>query len=472
MRHKTTIFIFLAMGLGVVVGQLLVGAPDTARRWFDLIGTQVFVGGLKMLIAPLILCSIVAGITSLPSFSDAGRIGGRTLAYYITTTTVAVIIGLALVLILRPGDSESARGIGEKRAQRLTELAATYEAETGKDPRATANVGAYRVWLYQQEGEALGKSDAAELYAKVAKGHSRSSYEMFTHDIVRPLLTNPFQSLSEANSLGIILWSILLALAVMAVGEPARPLINLFQAGNEAMLKLVGWFMKLAPLAIFCLVVSLVSQHGLSVFDTLGGYCATVIGGIAIHVLFLLFLVSAIGRMSPLKFLGGIREAWSVAFATRSSAATLPITMRCVTERLGVRPRVARFALPVGATMNMDGTALYEGVAVIFLLQIYGGMDDVGIALTAGVTLVIFITAVLASVGAAAVPDAGLITMVLVADAVHLPVYYIPLIFTVDAFLDMFRTSTNVMGDAVGAVIVDRFETDAPPEPSPAAAMA
>ena len=276
----------------------------------------------------------------------------------------------------------------------------------------------------------------------------------------------------ERNSLGIILWSILLALALMAVGAPAKPLVNLFQAGNEAMLKIVGWIMQLAPLAIFCLVTSVVAKNGLEIFETLGGYCATVVGGIAIHILFLLFLVSTVGRMSPKRFLSGIREAWSVAFATRSSAATLPITMRCVTERLGVRERVARFALPVGATMNMDGTALYEGVAVIFLLQIYGGMDDVGIALTAGVTLVIFITAVLASVGAAAVPDAGLITMVLVADAVHLPVYYIPLIFTVDALLDMFRTSTNIMGDAVGAVIVDRFETDAPPEPAAAPAAA
>ncbi|MCA9314868.1 MAG: dicarboxylate/amino acid:cation symporter [Planctomycetota bacterium] len=472
MRHRTTVLVFLAMALGVILGLLLEGASKDTLRWFDLVGTNLFVGALKMVVAPLILCSIVAGITSLPSFADAGRIGSRTLVYYLTTTTVAVIIGLALVLVLRPGHAESANQIREKRVDRLAERAEEYRTATGKDPKAPTERGPYLAWLLEREGREQGATDNAEKYAKVAKGHSRTTYDMFVQDIVAPLLTNPFKSLSEVNSLGIILWSILLALALMAVGAPAKPLVNLFQAGNEAMLKIVGWIMQLAPLAIFCLVTSVVAKNGLEIFETLGGYCATVVGGIAIHILFLLFLVSTVGRMSPKRFLSGIREAWSVAFATRSSAATLPITMRCVTERLGVRERVARFALPVGATMNMDGTALYEGVAVIFLLQIYGGMDDVGIALTAGVTLVIFITAVLASVGAAAVPDAGLITMVLVADAVHLPVYYIPLIFTVDALLDMFRTSTNIMGDAVGAVIVDRFETDAPPEPAAAPAAA
>jgi Na+/H+-dicarboxylate symporter len=147
-----------------------------------------------------------------------------------------------------------------------------------------------------------------------------------------------------------------------------------------------------------------------------------------------------------------------IAFSTRSSAATLPVTIANTTEKLKVSPKVANFTLPLGATMNMDGTALYEGVAVIFLIQIYGGLDDVTITMTAIATLLIFITAVLASVGAAAVPDAGLVTMVLVAAAVHLPIYYIPLIFAVDAFLDMFRTSTNVLGDTVGAIVVNRLE--------------
>ena len=172
----------------------------------------------------------------------------------------------------------------------------------------------------------------------------------------------------------------------------------------------------------------------------------------------LVTICATIGKVGPIRLWKGIREAWMIAFTTRSSAATLPVTIANVTEKLKVSPKVANFSLPLGATMNMDGTALYEGIAIIFLIQIYGGLDDVSIAMTAMTTILIFITAVLASVGAAAVPDAGLVTMVLVASAVHLPIYYIPLIFAVDAFLDMFRTSTNVLGDTVGAVVIDRLE--------------
>lgn len=458
MARPTTLPIFVAMAAGAGLGLLLEGAGEPVLRWFDLVGTSLFIGALKMIIAPLILCSIVAGITSIASFADAGRIGGRTLAYYMLTTTVAVAIGLALVLTLRPGHTPGADRLREDRRAALSARAEEYRASTGRDPRAPEEADAYRTWLLDREGRAHGESRSADLYARVSANRLRTTYDMFVQDIVHPLLMNPFRSLSERNSLGIILWALVLGLALMAVGAPAQPLVDLFAAGNRVMLRVTGWIMRLAPLAIFCLMTSIVARHGLGVFETLGGYCGTVVGGIVLHVAFLLGVVAVLGRMSPRRFLSGIREAWAVAFATRSSAATLPVTVRCVTERLGVTPRVANFALPVGATVNMDGTALYEGVAVIFLLQIYGGMDDVGIAMTAGVTLVIFVTAVLASVGAAAVPDAGLVTMVLVAGAVHLPVYYIPLIFAVDALLDMFRTSTNVLGDAVGAVVVDRFE--------------
>jgi len=202
----------------------------------------------------------------------------------------------------------------------------------------------------------------------------------------------------------------------------------------------------------------LVARNGPDVFKTLGWYCSTVIGGIFVHVIVLVAICAIIGGIGPLRLWRGIREAWMIAFTTRSSAATLPVTIANTIEKLNVSPKVANFSLPLGATMNMDGTALYEGVAVIFLIQIYGGVDDVTITMTAITTLLIFITAVLASVGAAAVPDAGLVTMVLVASAVHFPIYYIPLIFAVDAFLDMFRTSTNVLGDSIGAIVVNRLE--------------
>ena len=468
MRVRLHHWIFLAMALGVVVGLVLAGVEDktsdgftTVMNALNFVGKTLFIGALKMIIAPLILFSIVAGVTSIPTFGEAGRIGVKTLGYYIGTTTIAVAIGLLLVLTIRPGEKDSAHALREARAAELKTRAEAYQQATGLDPNVETNRGAYLTWLMDQEGEGHG-----DKYERVTAKRNRSTYQMFVQDIVNPMLMNPFQSLAERNSLGIIVWALLMALAMMAVGDPAKPLIEVFRAGNHVVLKITHWLMSIAPLAIFCLMAAIVASHGPEVFEALGWYVATVIGGIAVHIGFLLGVVGAVGRMSPMTFLRGIREAWAVAFATRSSAATLPVTVRCVTKNLNVSPRVANFTLPVGATVNMDGTALYEGVAVIFLLQIYGGMDDVGIALTAGVTLVVFITAVLASVGAAAVPDAGLVTMVLVATAVHLPVYYIPLIFAVDAFLDMFRTSTNVMGDAVGAVVVDRLEGKKPASPA------
>ncbi|MDA1195282.1 MAG: dicarboxylate/amino acid:cation symporter [Planctomycetota bacterium] len=460
MRPRLHSLIFVCMALGVIAGLLLGLVEDksgegftTTIRWLDFVGKTLFIGALKMIIAPLILASIVAGVTSIPTFHDAGRIGIRTLAYYMITTTIAVAVGLALVLIIRPGDRGGAESMRAQRTAQLAERRVEFQAETGLDAAAAAPQ--YLTWLASREGR--GQS---EQYERVVAKRDRSTFDMFVDDIVAPMLDNPFHALATRNSLGIIFFALLLALACAAMGAPAKPVVDFFQAMNLVILKITQWLMAFSPIAVMCLMASLTATQGPEVFETLGWYCGTVVGGIAIHVVILLTICALVGRMNPITFLRGIREAWAVAFATRSSAATLPVTVRCVTEKLGISQKVANFTLPVGATVNMDGTALYEGVAVIFLIQIYGGMDDVGITLAGGAILVIFITAVLASVGAAAVPDAGLVTMVLVATAVHLPVYYLPFIFAVDALLDMFRTSTNVMGDAVGAVVVDRFERE------------
>lgn len=476
MKVRLHTLIFLCMGGGVLLGVALWqlegagGWHDTTLWWLDFIGTTLFIGALKMIIAPLILASIVAGITSMPSFGETGRVGGKVLLYYGATTTIAVAIGLALVLTIQPGRRGHAEELRADRRAELDERRAEYREETGLDPAAPDNEQAYVRWLLEVEMEARGAgSEDPSRYAKIARARERSGADLFREDIVQPLLTNPFQSLATSNSLGIIFFAILLALGCLAVGEPARPIIGFFQGMDAVIMRITAWIMAFSPFAVFCLIASLVATHGPAVFQSLGWYCGTVIGGIGVHVVVLLTICAVVGRMSPLRFLRGIREAWAVAFATRSSAATLPVTVRCLTDRLGVSPQIANFTLPVGATVNMDGTALYEGVAVIFLIQLYGGMDDVGITLGGAVTLAIFVTAVLASVGAAAVPDAGLVTMVLVATAVNLPVYYIPLIFSVDAFLDMFRTSTNVMGDAVGAVVIDRLERDPSYEKVPAA---
>jgi len=335
--------------------------------------------------------------------------------FYLITTSIAVALGLFFVLTIRPGycdnRDEIRRNWQEQKAQLQTE--------------------------YSSQEEAIKEAQDQTSFAIIKKN-------------MEGIIVNPFKALTESQSLGIIFFAILLGVALIVVGPASRRVVPVIYGLNAAIMKITGWIMAGSPFFIFCLVASLVGGFGPGIFVTLMWYVITVLIGIAAHIVVLLGICYFVGKVPPHRFLAGIREAWMVAFATRSSAATLPVTLNCVQNKLNVSPKAAEFVLPLGATMNMDGTALYEGVAVIFLIQLFGGMPGAEITLSPVITIVIFLTAVLASIGAAAVPDAGLITMVLVANAVGLSIEYIPLIFAVDAFLDMFRTSTNVLGDSVG----------------------
>lgn len=483
MKGKLHNLIFIGMGLGVVVGMLLWQTDHDAAFyrnvvWFlDLIGKTVFVGSLKMLVAPLIFASIIAGVTSLPSSRDLGNLGWKTLAYYFCTTSVAVLIGLVLVNLIQPGRWDSSQKITEERAEKL----AGYETQLRKEDKRTAEKlknqlegdelaealtklessfqQRFMIEVSQKEESALHSK--AELKARFERIQEKKQTPLaFIKDIIASMIQNPFRALTFSSSLGIIFFAILFGLACIAVGEKAQPVVSFFHAFNAVIMQLTLWVMMISPFAVFCLMASLISSSGPEVFKTLAGYVLTVILGIGLHVAALLAICRGIGKMSPAVFLRGIRDAWLIAFSTRSSAATLPVTIECVEDNLGVPKKVSEFVLPIGATVNMDGTALYEGVAVIFLLQMFGALPDVGIELGMLPMVLIFVTAVFASIGAAAVPDAGLITMVLVASAVGLPEYYLIFIFSVDAFLDMFRTSTNVMGDAVGSVVLARLYRD------------
>lgn len=463
--------IFVGMAVGFGAGMALLAVRDSHPAlfgvvywWLELLGPTLFIGALKMIIAPLILASIVAGVTSLPNLRELGSIGYRTLLYYLVTTTLAVCIGLVLVQVVRPGEKPASAELRRARQAELVERRAAYAQRTGSaalGDDGSPTVG-YVVWLAEQEGTA-GGARHGERWSALQTAKQQSPGDLFRDNVVKPVLENPFRALSAdpPNALGIIFFALLLGVALNAVGGRAEPVVKWFRGLNDGIMKIAHWLMALSPVAIGCIIAALVAENGPGIFESLGWYVGTVIGGIAIHVLALFGIARYVGKVPPVRLWRGLREPWLIAFSTRSSAATLPVTLAAVTEKLRVRAKVANFSLPLGATMNMDGTALYEGVAVLFLLQIYGGMDDVTLATGAVTTLLVFITAVLASVGAAAVPNAGLVTMVLVASAVHLPIHYIPLIFAVDAFLDMFRTSTNVLGDAVGAITVDRLIGDA-----------
>jgi len=457
--------LILGIAAGVAAGALLHEAREqhalyeSVLFWLDLAGSTFFMGALKMLVPPLIMASIISGVVSVERVRDLGRIGWRILFYYVGTTCVAVAIGLVLVSLAAPGRSQASLAIRKKRAERIELEAVRYEKETGKPARAGERYTVeFRSWLYER-GSALQTSEEERARWKALLQRGSAGVGAILRDqLLKPMLENPIAALAGGNALGIIFFSLLLGIALVVAGDPAKPAAAFFEGLNAAILTLTRWLMATAPVCVFAIVASLVARHGLSVFASLGGYCATVIGGIACHTAFLLAVGAFIAGRGPAVLWRGIREAYLIAFTTRSSAATLPVTIRCVVERLGVRPQVANFTLPVGATMNMDGTALYEGVSVLFLLQIYGGLADVPVTLGGAATLVVFLTAVAASVGAAAVPNAGLVTMVLVANAVGLPVYYIPLIFAVDTFLDMFRTSTNVLGDVVGCCVIEALE--------------
>jgi Na+/H+-dicarboxylate symporter len=424
MREHTRIFV--GMGLGVLLGLSLAGETGGFAQtvvWLcDLFGSTIFIGALKMIVAPLIFFSILAGITSLAEKVELWSIGWRTLAFYVVTTSVAVVIGLLFVLVLQPGHRGDRESLRRSWQEKRVEIGAEYGTKEEKITRAREKTA----------GETV-------------------------RDNLGRVIMNPFQALSTGNSLGIIFFAILLGIALILVGEKAKPVLPVIVGINAAIMMLTRWIMVFAPFFIFCLVTSLLAKHGTAIFGTLFWFVLVFLIGIACHVAFLLAAVRFAGKLYPATFLRGIRKAWAVAFATRSSAATLPVTMDCVHTELKVPRKVSDFVLPIGATVNMDGTALYEGVAIIFLIQLFGGLEGATISLGAVTTVVIFLTAVLASIGAAAVPDAGLVTLVLVANAVGLDPQYIVLIFPVDAFVDMFRTSTNIMGDSVGAVVVNRY---------------
>lgn len=460
--------ILIGMFVGLIAGLLMFGYGDpessqfqTAVWWLDLFGKDLFIGMLKMIIAPLILASIVAGIYSLPNAREIGNVGIKTVGYYCCTTAIAVAIGITAVLIISPGTKDASQRIRADRQDVLSAYRSEFEAETGQIANAPESKGEYLAYIARQEGASFSGQDFQSRWDRIQSTRERTAGEMFREELLGPIISNPFTALASSppNALGIIFFSILIGLACVVIGEPAKPVGRFFESFAEVMMKVTLWIMELAPYSIGCIVASLVATLGYDALQALAWYCATVITGIGLHIVMLLVLVTTFGRMSPAKFLVGIRNPWIIGFTTTSSAATLPVTMLATQEKLDVSPKVARFTLPVGATINMDGTALYEGVAVIFLIQVFGGLDDVGITMTAGKTFVIFITAVFASIGAAAVPSAGLITMAIVASAVGLPLYYIFLIYAVDHLLDMFRTSTNVMGDMAGAVIVNRLES-------------
>ena len=405
------------MVLGLLFGFVMLktnGGAEFIDNWIKPIGT-IFVKLLKLIAIPLILASLIKGISDLKDISKFANIGIRTIAIYIMTTVVAITIGLVLVNTLQPGD-----GVSDETIAKLTEAYASDNSVQAKISEATK------------------QKDSGPLE--------------FLVDMVPD---NAFTALSNNKMmLQVIFFAIFLGISMLLIGEKsAKPLKDFFDSLNEVVLKMVDLIMLTAPVAVFALLANVVVSSGdPDLLYALLYYSIVVIIGLLLMVVFYMIVVSVITKKNPFWFLKEISPAQLLAFSTSSSAATLPVTMERVEEHIGVDKEVSSFVLPVGATINMDGTSLYQAVAAVFISQ------ALGFELTLGDQLTIVLTALLASIGSAAVPGAGMVMLVIVLESIGFPAdklaIGLALIFAVDRPLDMCRTVINVTGDAAVSMVV------------------
>jgi len=389
--------ILIALVIAIIYGLLFPGDSKYVT-WMG----ELFLRALKMLIVPLILTSIISGVTNISDSQNLGRLGLKTFAYYISTSLFAIVTGLIFVNLIQPG--------------------------VGAD---------------------LGlKKEVPELAAS-----SGNLWEV----ILRMVPTNIFEALTSADMLAIIFFSILFGYFITRVQKEYKEfLTNFFNAGFEVMMKLAHFVIKFTPLGILGIVVGVIAEQRENLGDVLGSlgkYFITVIIGLVIHATITLpMIIRAVGKVNPLKHFKALTTPLLTAFSTRSSSATLPLTIDAVENNSGVSNKVTSFILPLGATINMDGTALYECVAAMFIAQAYG------IEMSFLSQAIVVFTALLASIGAAGIPMAGLVMISVILTAVGLPLEGVGLILAVDPFLDMCRTSVNVWSDSCGAVTIAKTE--------------
>lgn len=453
------VLIVIGVVIGFVIGALVNGPVNDIEDVEDkktvlmLIGFpgELFMNMLKMLILPLIVASLICALAALDA-KATGRVGRRALLYYFSTTILAVILGIVLVVSIRPGKGQSSEA--EKEVADYRTLDAFLDLIRSCFP---SNIVAA---TFQQKKTKYTSAEDKISYINKTINATTGNYTL--EKVVKPgsktvpdgTMTDPKGSL---NVLGLVVFSIVFGVVLGRIGERGMPLKAFFEALNEVIMKMVALVMWVSPIGICSLIAAKVAAMDdiVQSLDMVGKYMATVIAGLFIHALIIIpLLYLIVVRKNPIRYFIGLRDAIITAFGTSSSSATLPTTMRCIEAHNKVDPRISRFVLPLGATVNMDGTALYEAVAAVFIAQANG------ISLNVGQLITTCITATAASIGAAGIPQAGLVTMVLVLQAVNLPTEDIGLILAVDWFLDRIRTAVNVMGDAFGAGIVEHLSRD------------
>ncbi|KYH35053.1 proton glutamate symport protein [Clostridium tepidiprofundi DSM 19306] len=408
MKRKSTLTakILLGLVLGAIFGIILSKLPSSYIKDTVIINGLLrlsgglFINSIKMLVVPLVFVSLVSGATSIGDPKQLGRVGIKTLSFYLLTTCVAITLALIVGNVINPG---------------------------------------------------IGLDLSSIIKHKATIGSSKPLVDV----ILDMVPENPISSLANGNMLQIIIFALLLGISMALLGEKSKPVVNFINSLNEIMMKMVMLIMVIAPYGVFSLIAKTFATVGFAAMVPLLKYMFAVLLGLFIHATFTYMgMLSTIGKLNPLQFFKNFAPAMSVAFSTATSSGTLPVTIETVEKRCGVSRNIASFTLPLGATINMDGTAIMQGVAVIFIAQVYG------IHLTLQSFLTVILTATLASIGTAGIPSVGLITLSMVLQSVGLPIEGIALIMGIDRLLDMTRTVVNITGDAVCTILISKSEKE------------
>jgi len=508
--------------IGAIIAAIATGyfAPEIAVK-FD-VGGEVFLSLLMMMVVPLVVMSVMSGILGLGDVRKLGKPGAYAIGYYMCTTVLAVLVGLIVVNIIKPGVNKDLEGLQvkikevEKGSAKYDELKVEIDKKKKeiqeKINKAAAKDEKARKALEERkrlQGDGLKKLEGELKFAQILYDRAESdlkensdseilkqdfqiaSYnlqeakdaivrekeflgvnkEPTIWDIIQNMLKmlvtdNLFKAASNMNLLPLIVFSIIFAAMLTTMGDKVFAINRMIGQGNEALMSFVMLLMNIAPIGIFCLVAGKFGHANLEgklgeMIGQQGYYILTILLGLGFHAFITLFAIYwFFTKKNPFTFFKNMSQAILTAFSTASSSATLPVTMECAVDKAGISKKSTKFVLPLGATINMDGTALYEAAAAIFIAQIYVAFDPT-IDITLKGQMIIALTATLAAIGAAGIPEAGLVTMMIVLTAAKLPVEAIGLILMVDWLLDRFRTAVNCFGDSVGAAIVDGVMKDA-----------
>lgn len=368
--------------------------------------SALFIDLLKMILIPLVFCSIAVGIANLRQHSQMHKVWVTTMVFFMMTMAIAITLGMVASNYFKPG--------------------------------AGLEIALFQGAMQQFQAQQM---PVADFFAQFLHG----------------LFVNPFKALAEGNVIAVVLFALFLGIALVMGGDRYKNILNVLQEGLEITMRIVGWIMLIAPLGIAALLIKLVATQDVAMIGTMATFMAVVVGTTLLHGMFVLpLLLYLVTGKTPLWFWRGAREALVTAFATSSSNATLPVTMLCTTGPLQVKPEIAGFVVPLGATVNMDGTALYEASAALFIANL------VGIDLNLTQQLIVFLTAMIAAMGAPGIPSAGMVTMVMVLQSVGLPAEAIAILLPIDRLLDTLRTTVNVQGDMVGSLVVQKLTLETP----------